>query len=51
MGDQTVHALAGVDLDIGRNEYVAIIGPSGSGKSSMMNIIGCLDRPVLEPTP
>ena len=46
MGDQTVHALDGVDLDIGRNEYVAIIGASGSGKSSLMNIIGCLDRPT-----
>lgn len=46
MGDQTVHALDGVDVEIGRNEYVAIIGPSGSGKSSLMNIIGCLDRPT-----
>lgn len=45
MGDQTVHALAGVDLDIGRNEYVAVIGASGSGKSSLMNVVGCLDRP------
>ncbi|MGY6517676.1 MAG: ABC transporter ATP-binding protein [Lysobacteraceae bacterium] len=45
MGDQTVHALAGVDLDIGRNEYVAVIGASGSGKSSLMNVLGCLDRP------
>lgn len=46
MGDQVVHALDGVDLDILRNEYVAIIGASGSGKSTMMNIIGCLDRPT-----
>ena len=44
MGDQVLHALDGVDLDIGRNEYVAIIGASGSGKSTLMNIIGCLDR-------
>ena len=44
MGDHELHALAGVDLDIARNEYIAIVGASGSGKSTMMNIIGCLDR-------
>ena len=44
MGDQVLHALGGVSLDISRNEYVAIVGASGSGKSTMMNIIGCLDR-------
>jgi putative ABC transport system ATP-binding protein len=45
MGDQTVHALKGIDLDIKQNEMIAFIGASGSGKSTMMNIIGCLDRP------
>ena len=45
MGDQTVHALQGIDLRIARNEMVAFIGASGSGKSTMMNIVGCLDRP------
>ena len=44
MGDQVLNALDGVDVDILRNEYVAIVGASGSGKSTMMNIIGCLDR-------
>ena len=46
LGEETVLALAGVDLFIGRNEYVALIGPSGSGKSTLMNIIGCLDSPT-----
>ena len=45
MGDQQVRALAGVSLEIRKNEYVAIMGPSGSGKSTLMNIIGCLDVP------
>jgi len=44
MGDQILNALDGVDLEISRNEYIAIIGASGSGKSTVMNIIGCLDR-------
>ncbi|WOX05264.1 ABC transporter ATP-binding protein [Microbulbifer pacificus] len=43
-GDARVTALAGISLEIGRNEFVAIMGTSGSGKSTLMNILGCLDQ-------
>lgn len=46
MGDVEVHALRGVDLDIQQGDFVAIMGKSGSGKSTFMNIIGCLDVPT-----
>ncbi len=46
MGAQTVKALNGIDLSIEKNEYVGFIGSSGSGKSTMLNILGCLDRPT-----
>jgi putative ABC transport system ATP-binding protein len=46
MGKQAINVLKGVSLDIGKNEYVALMGPSGSGKSTLMNILGCLDSPT-----
>jgi putative ABC transport system ATP-binding protein len=46
MGEEEVPALAGVSLSIARGEYVAVIGPSGSGTSTLMNILGGLDRPT-----
>jgi putative ABC transport system ATP-binding protein len=45
VGEETVHALRGVDLDITRGEYLSLMGPSGSGKSTLLNVIGLLDRP------
>jgi putative ABC transport system ATP-binding protein len=45
VGDEQVHALSDVDLEIDSGEYVTIMGPSGSGKSTLLNMIGLLDRP------
>ncbi|MDA0747259.1 MAG: ABC transporter ATP-binding protein [bacterium] len=45
MGDQQVHALKGVSLDVVRGEYLSIMGPSGSGKTTLFNMVGALDRP------
>lgn len=45
MGDQMVHALNGINIEIASGEYLSIMGPSGSGKSTLLNIIGLLDNP------
>ncbi|MCP4643858.1 MAG: ABC transporter ATP-binding protein [bacterium] len=46
MGDQEVHALAGVSYTFQEGAFYAVMGPSGSGKSTMLNVLGCLDRPT-----
>ena len=45
-GSIDIHALRGVDIDIGHGEFTALVGPSGSGKSTLLNLLGCLDTPT-----
>jgi putative ABC transport system ATP-binding protein len=45
LGSSIVHALRGINLQVGKSEFISICGPSGSGKSTLLNLIGCLDSP------
>ena len=46
VGEQTVHALKGIDFSVQRGEYISVMGPSGSGKSTLLNIVALLDKPT-----
>ena len=46
MGDTTVYALNHITVNFEKGKFTSIVGPSGSGKSSLMNVLGCLDRPT-----
>src|SRR5258708_33742688 len=46
LGDQSLHALDSVDFEVRQGDLLAVMGASGSGKSTMMNVLGCLDRPT-----
>jgi putative ABC transport system ATP-binding protein len=45
VGEETVHALKNINLEINDGEYITLMGPSGSGKSTLLNVMGCLDHP------
>lgn len=46
VGDEEIHALDGVSMEVSKGEFVSITGPSGSGKTSLLNVLGCIDRPT-----
>ena len=45
-GDEELHSVAGIDLAVGKGDFVSIVGPSGSGKTTLLNLIGCVDTPT-----
>ncbi len=46
LGETTVHAVRGVSMDIAAGEFVSVVGPSGCGKTTLLNMIGCIDKPT-----